>query len=729
MAVAFLRGNTLYALTAPGTWSATRATAKQLGGDLVAINDSGENSDLQREFSGGFWIGLSDAAQENSWRWSSGESNGYTNWVPGEPRSDTTANHAWMVNGLAYGQWAAQNGDGVVLPGLMEVAVIHRQNKAYLLAEASSMEELRQVASMLGGHLASIVSNDSNDWLRRELPGLVQRRYGVSAKAWGRHPLIGLSDLDGTGNWRWDDDSEIVIAPWAQGEPSDDGRNEPFAQLLISGAKAGQWNDSSFNGIGLIEVPLRPNQAAAGRLSVSGEPTVGSRLQLEVVGLGDGDGIGSTSIQWQRRHNDRRGWQPISGANNSTYQLSLSDQHLQLRAVVSLRDKADHEETLASAATATIAAAPVPVNLSLAPVVMLNGDQAILQLRRSGDRSSNISATLRWPVHELLLSNTGALVEHLPGAVRLQLQAGRTELQVPFRASGLRSAGFQQWELAGLTLDSPPGVEARWQQNRLRIRVLDPSPLPPVVSSALPAPPMQSQSSAASTLNPYYIYLLNYGPTLLESWREEGGVLQSQVWGERHYLGSGRAAGRALAEGSDSMDWGAAVLFAPGLYQQWQKARSIDPDLNAFNWGKANAELVRKSNRVRLGRENEQDRLQGHLVFGLSGNDVLTGTQANDLLVGGFGDDVLTSGGLGGEDWCYGGPGRDQFLLDGSGTMRIRDYTPGEDSLLVVNGIQRSSVRLEAGAGVGYSQVIDQDGQLLAELAAVASNQVQLLQG
>lgn len=60
------------------------------------------------------------------------------------------------------------------------------------------------------------------------------------------------------------------------------------------------------------------------------------------------------------------------------------------------------------------------------------------------------------------------------------------------------------------------------------------------------------------------------------------------------------------------------------------------------------------------------------LLLGAAGDDVLRGGDGNDVLAGGAGDDLLT-----------GGAGADSFVWRAgeSGTDRITDFTPGEDSL------------------------------------------------
>lgn len=720
MIVAFLRGNTLYALTTPGSWLETRAVARQLGGDLVRIDDSGENSDLQREFSGGFWIGLNTSVQQGSWRWSIGDNASYTNWAPSEPSTNSGSNHAWMVNGLAYGQWAARDGDAVDLPGLMELPVIQRQNRAYLLAEAGSWDELQRLASALGGRIASIGSNDTNDWLKRELPGLVQRRYGVSAAAWGRHPLIGLHDSEGNGNWNWTDGSGLALAPWAQGEPSDSGASERYGQLLISGAQAGRWNDSRFNGVGLLEVPLRSNQAATGRLVVTGAPEVGRQLQVQVVGLSDGDRLGATSIQWQRRHQDRRGWQVIEGAQGQSYTVTDADAGLPMRAVLSFRDGAGNDEVIISPSTNPGVAASPTTTLELKGGVAFSNRTVQLQLQRRGSLQGSVQCTIAWPSQDLRVVGLSPLVELLPAAIRLRLPAGQPRLNVALALQSEVGVGFVQMELDGVQLDPSDGVNAQWLSPRTLVRILDPAPMPVVQAAVLADPAALPDRPDVRSGDPFDDYVLNYGPSLLESWRQTGTTSQRQTWGERHYNGSGKGAGRQIEPAGDTMDWGAAVLHAPGLFRQWREATKLNPGLSAFEWGATHQRAVASAARVHLGTANS-DRLQGPLVFGLAGNDVLTGSQMNDLLVGGYGDDVLTGGGLGGHDWMYGGPGQDQFVVDGKGTAWIRDFTPGEDALKLGPGLDPGQLKMEDQRDGRGSRLISANGDVLANLVGVTA--------
>lgn len=73
---------------------------------------------------------------------------------------------------------------------------------------------------------------------------------------------------------------------------------------------------------------------------------------------------------------------------------------------------------------------------------------------------------------------------------------------------------------------------------------------------------------------------------------------------------------------------------------------------------------------------------------GLGGNDQLTGTSGNDVLLGGAGDDVLS--GLAGNDLLFGGTGDDTYIYR-AGRDRITEQG-GNDKLIFSNGITFNQV-------------------------------------
>ncbi len=113
-----------YLLTAPGqNLLQARFAAAQLGGTLVAINDAAEDAFLQANFTGDYWIGLSDELSEGNFVWDTGDPLSYTNWCPGEPASAAPNQDYVFMDSLCPGQWNDTNAtnNNVLLPGLIEL--------------------------------------------------------------------------------------------------------------------------------------------------------------------------------------------------------------------------------------------------------------------------------------------------------------------------------------------------------------------------------------------------------------------------------------------------------------------------------------------------------------------------------------------------------------------------------------------------------------------------------
>ena len=141
--------------------------------------------------------------------------------------------------------------------------------------------------------------------------------------------------------------------------------------------------------------------------------------------------------------------------------------------------------------------------------------------------------------------------------------------------------------------------------------------------------------------------------------------------------------------------------------------------------GSDTAVFSSRANHINLNTKKRQNTRDGvdiltgiENVNGGSGNDVITGNQiantltggsGNDTINGGAGDDTL-NGGLGndrlvggagndtfigsiGNDVIRGGSGNDIFQINtGTGRSLIKDYSPGEDSIELINGLIESDL-------------------------------------
>ncbi len=100
-------------------------------------------------------------------------------------------------------------------------------------------------------------------------------------------------------------------------------------------------------------------------------------------------------------------------------------------------------------------------------------------------------------------------------------------------------------------------------------------------------------------------------------------------------------------------------------------------------------------------------------IFGAEGNDTLTGGSGDDFLFGGAGSDILTGGA--GDDYLKGNAGADTFVFQSgdTGTDTIGDFDAGQDTLMLSAGLMSGSVAdLIAGA---YAQ----DGGVVLDFGAL----------
>ena len=96
------------------------------------------------------------------------------------------------------------------------------------------------------------------------------------------------------------------------------------------------------------------NTAATGAPAISGTPQVGETLTASVSDIADADGLDDASYAYQWI----RGSADIDGATNSSYTLASADEGETIKVRVTFSDDEGHEESLTSAATDTVAAAP-----------------------------------------------------------------------------------------------------------------------------------------------------------------------------------------------------------------------------------------------------------------------------------------------------------------------------------------------------------------------------------
>ena len=94
-------GHSYYRSTGSAIWTTARTNCSNMGGHLVTITTSGEQTFIYNLWPSG-WIGLTDEVTEGTWRWVTGETYSYKNWNNGEPNNSGNEDYVQFVSN---GKW------------------------------------------------------------------------------------------------------------------------------------------------------------------------------------------------------------------------------------------------------------------------------------------------------------------------------------------------------------------------------------------------------------------------------------------------------------------------------------------------------------------------------------------------------------------------------------------------------------------------------------------------
>ena len=130
-------------------------------------------------------------------------------------------------------------------------------------------------------------------------------------------------------------------------------------------------------------LPRSPTHRPPASPTISGTVRVGQTLEAFTNGISDADGLDDVaySYQWLADNAD------IAGATGKTYTLVAADQGTTITVRVTFDDDANNEESLTSAATASVAAASVPADVEEAPAFAERG--YVFDLAENTDGSTN----------------------------------------------------------------------------------------------------------------------------------------------------------------------------------------------------------------------------------------------------------------------------------------------------------------------------------------------------
>ena len=175
----------------------------------------------------------------------------------------------------------------------------------------------------------------------------------------------GIADEDGLDNaaftYQWlADDAAIAGATGSAYTLADGDEGKTIAVEVSFTDDEGNEEMLTSAATASVAEATQPNNPATGVPTISGTVQVGETLTADTSGIEDEDGLDDAvfGYQWLAGDSD------ISGATGSTYTLADADEGKTVKVQVSFTDDADNEETLTSAATDAVSAAPQPNNPS-----------------------------------------------------------------------------------------------------------------------------------------------------------------------------------------------------------------------------------------------------------------------------------------------------------------------------------------------------------------------------
>ena len=171
----------------------------------------------------------------------------------------------------------------------------------------------------------------------------------------------GIADADGLSSVQYEyqwlaDDAEISGATSATYTLAGSEENKAITVQVSFTDDAGNEETLTSAATGAVAAEPQTNSPATGALTITGTVQVGETLTANTSGIADADGLSNVQYEYQWLGDEA----DISGATNAAYTLADTDEGKAIKVQVSFTDDAGNEETLTSAATDEVAAAPTP---------------------------------------------------------------------------------------------------------------------------------------------------------------------------------------------------------------------------------------------------------------------------------------------------------------------------------------------------------------------------------
>ncbi len=142
-------------------------------------------------------------------------------------------------------------------------------------------------------------------------------------------------------------------------------------------------------GLELVVPGPSSNSAATGAPTIGGTARVGESLTASTSDIADADGLANASFTYQWLADDLN----ISGATGSSYTMVTADAGKVIKVTVSFTDDAGNEESVTSAATATVTQSPLTASTHDVPESHDGATAFTFELRFSEEPGGGFSAT------------------------------------------------------------------------------------------------------------------------------------------------------------------------------------------------------------------------------------------------------------------------------------------------------------------------------------------------
>ena len=314
------------------------------------------------------------------------------------------------------GQWMDLPGDGVEIAFYGAGAIISEldpgsthwfQVRARNAHSSSDWSDFRQVGSTNQDPLGKQARPDNVTASGAPvINGTVQVGESLTADAAGIEDGNGLDRVQFRFQWVTNDGSTDADITGATDSTytlvaADEGKTVKVrVSFTDRGGYAESLTSDATDTVSFAVQQQTANSPATGAPAISGTAQVGQTLTADTSGIADADGLTNVSYSYQWVANDGTNDTDISGATGSTYTLVDADEGNTVKVRVSFTDDADNEETLTSAATAAVDAAP---NSPAAGAPAITGAAQVgetLTADTSGiadaDGLSNVSYSYQW---------------------------------------------------------------------------------------------------------------------------------------------------------------------------------------------------------------------------------------------------------------------------------------------------------------------------------------------